>query len=86
MDATAGGQLRCESQPTLWGHASRVPGRGWRGGCAPFDPPEVRAPAERVLMADRRTVTASARVLPAELADGRAEARGARVSLSALLR
>ena len=23
--------LRCVSQPTLWGHASRVPGRGWRG-------------------------------------------------------
>ncbi len=37
-------------------------------------------------MADRRTVTASARVLPVDLADGRAEARGARVSLSALLR
>ena len=37
-------------------------------------------------MADRRTVTASARVLPVDLADGRAETRGARVSLSALLR
>ena len=24
-------RLRCMSQPTLWGHASRVPGRGWRG-------------------------------------------------------
>ena len=23
------------SQPTLWGHASRVPGRGWRGGRSP---------------------------------------------------
>ena len=40
MDATAGGQLRCESQPTLWGHAPRVPGRGWRGACAPSDPPQ----------------------------------------------
>ena len=36
------------------------PRQGLGGGCAPFDPPEVRAPAERVLMADRRTVTASA--------------------------
>ncbi len=36
------------------------PRQGLAGGCAPFDPPEVRAPAERVLMADRRTVTASA--------------------------
>ena len=32
--------LRCLSQPTLWGHASRVPGRGWQGVAPPpFDPP-----------------------------------------------
>ena len=27
------------SQPTLWGHASRVPGRGWRGAVPPLTPP-----------------------------------------------
>ena len=27
------------SQPTLWSHASRAPGKGWRGACAPSDPP-----------------------------------------------
>ena len=37
-------------------------------------------------MADRRTVIAAARVSPAELADWRAKAAGAGVSLSALLR
>ena len=37
-------------------------------------------------MADRRTVTAAARVSPAELADWRAKAAAAGVSLSALLR
>ena len=26
------------SQPTLWGHASRVPGRGWRGAVPPSTP------------------------------------------------
>ena len=31
--------LAVMSQPTLWGHASRVPGRGLAGGCAPSDPP-----------------------------------------------
>ena len=36
-------------------------------------------------MADRRTVTAAARVSPAELADWRAKAAAAGVSLSALL-
>ena len=51
-----------------------------RGGSAPFEPQEARAAAEcvgggiallcrRVLMADRRTVAASARVSPAELAE-----------------
>ena len=37
-------------------------------------------------MADRRTVTAAARVSPAELADWRTKAAAAGVSLSALLR
>ena len=27
------------SQPTLWGHASRVPGRGWRGWLRPLRSP-----------------------------------------------
>ena len=27
------------SQPTLWGHASRVPGRGWRGAVPPLTLP-----------------------------------------------
>ena len=31
--------LRRESQPTLWGHASRVPGRGWRGWLRPLRSP-----------------------------------------------
>ena len=31
--------LRVLSQPTLWGHASRVPGRGWRGAVPPLTPP-----------------------------------------------
>ena len=36
-----------KSQPTLWGHASRVPGRGWQGVAPPpFDPTDARAPAE----------------------------------------
>ena len=34
--AKAGGR---ESQPTLWGHASRVPGRGWRGWLRPLRSP-----------------------------------------------
>ena len=44
------------------------PRQGLAGGCAPFDPREARAPAERVVMADRRTVIAAARVSPTELA------------------
>ena len=53
-------------------------------GCsAPFDPPEARAPAERVLTADRRTVTASAHGSPPEQADWRAKATVAGVPLSA---
>ena len=31
--------VRCPSQPTLWGHASRGPRQGLAGGCAPSDPP-----------------------------------------------
>ena len=31
--------LRSGSQPTLWGHASRVPGRGWRGWLRPLRSP-----------------------------------------------
>ena len=74
---------------------------GWRGGrsAPPFDPPRgprsggVRGrgasppnPPAGALMADRRTVTAAARVSPAELADWRAKAVAAGVPLSALLR
>ena len=59
------------SQPTLWGHASRVPGRGWRGAVPPLTPPNGNGTSwtldaggglaalpsrQRVLMADRRTV------------------------------
>ena len=39
--------LRCKSQPTLWGHASRVPGRGWRGAVPPLTPPTATARRER---------------------------------------
>ena len=36
--------LRVLSQPTLWGHASRVPGRGWRGVLRPPSiPPKLSA-------------------------------------------
>ena len=35
--------LRCVSQPTLWGHASRVPGRGWREAVPPLTPPTATA-------------------------------------------
>ena len=38
--------LRCKSQPTLWGHASRVPGRGWRGTPPLRSPLEARTRAE----------------------------------------
>ena len=31
------------SQPTLWGHASRVPGRSWRGAVPPLTPPTATA-------------------------------------------
>ena len=34
------------SQPTPWGHASRVPGRGWRGGRSP--PPSTPPSGEAV--------------------------------------
>ena len=35
--------VRCPSQPTLWGHTSRVPGRGWRGAVPPLTPPTATA-------------------------------------------
>ena len=35
--------LAVMSQPTLWGHASRVPGRGWRGAVPPLTPPTATA-------------------------------------------
>ena len=64
---------------------------GWRGvPPPPFEPPEVRAPAEfagrglaplppsrRGPMAERRIVTAAASVSPTELADWRAKAAAA---------
>ena len=34
-----GRPVRHGSQPTLWGHASRVPGRGWRGWLRPLRSP-----------------------------------------------
>ena len=43
------GTVQYTSQHTLCGHASRVPGRGWRGVAPPppsIPPPKVRAPAE----------------------------------------
>ena len=39
--------LARESQLTLWGHASRVPGRGWRGAVPPLTPPTATARRER---------------------------------------
>ena len=40
-DAAKAGER--ESQPTLWGHASRVPGRGWRGAVPPLTLPTATA-------------------------------------------
>ena len=38
--------LADQSQPTLWGHASRVPGRGWQGTPPLRSPLEARTRAE----------------------------------------
>ena len=40
------------SQPTLWGHASPVPGRGWRGAVPPLTPRRP-SPARRVVARTR---------------------------------
>ena len=54
--------LRCKSQPTLWGHASRVPGRGWQGVAPPpFDPPDARAPLRCACSPIVRAVSGRAR-------------------------
>ena len=42
-EALAHHPLPVMSQPTLWGHASRVPGRGWRGAVPPSIPPTATA-------------------------------------------
>ena len=70
-EALAHDRLPVMSQLTLWGHASRVPGRGWRGAVPPLTPPTATAhhgrwtrvapplpPRRRVLMADSRTTAA----------------------------
>ena len=43
VEALAHDRLEVMSQPTLWGHASRVPGRGWRGAVPPLTPPTATA-------------------------------------------
>ncbi len=48
------------SQPTLWGHASRVPGRGWRGAPPPRPP---TGPRSRRKSTGCRTAPASTRQL-----------------------
>ena len=40
-------RLRCLSQYTPWGHASRFPGGGWRGALPPLTPPPATAHRER---------------------------------------
>ena len=52
--------LRCKSQPTLWGHASLVPGRGWRGTPPPRPP---TGPRSRRKSTGCRTAPASTRQL-----------------------
>ena len=47
--------LRCKSQPTLWGHASRIPGRGWRGAVPPLTPPGGPRSGTWCVFAQRRT-------------------------------
>ena len=82
--------LRCLSQPTLWGHASRVPGRGWRGVAplplrTPSFPRRCRGSGRAAGAAPRnpppvrrwlthRTAMVAARATSAELASGRAKA------------
>ena len=43
VEALAHVRLEVMSQLTLWGHASRVPGRGWRGAAPPLTPPTATA-------------------------------------------
>ena len=77
-------------QPTLWGHASRVPGRGWRGVAplplrTPSFPRRCRGSGRAAGAAPRnpppvrrwlthRTAMVAARATSAELASGRAKA------------
>ena len=46
-EALAHAPLLVMSQHTPWGHASRVPGRGWRGAVPPLTPPTATARRER---------------------------------------
>ena len=69
------------SQPTLWGHASRVPGRGWRGLC-PLGPPQ----RQRHMSGAGRDVWVKIRVREAERAEWHAKARSAGLTLSDLVR
>ena len=70
IEETAHDPLAVMSQPTLWGHASRVPGRGWRGTPPLRSPREARAPLRRAcspsgglvpIVADRARLGGSAR-------------------------
>ena len=90
VDAPRSQCLRPESQPTLWGHASRVPGRGWRGVAplplrTPSFPRRCRGSGRAAGAAPRnpppvrrwlthRTAMVAARATSSELASGRAKA------------
>ena len=71
------------SQLTLWGHASRVPGRGWRGAVPPLTPPTATAHDFR---GAGRDVWVKIRASEAERAEWHAKARSAGLTLSDLVR
>ena len=69
------------SQPTLWGHASRVPGRGWRGAVPPLTPQR-----QRHILGAGRDVWVKIRASEVERAAWHAKARSAGLTLSDLVR
>ena len=72
IEALAHDRLEVMSQLTLWGHASRVPGRGWRGAVPPLTPQR-----QRHIMDVGRGRLPPFRLAGAEAMARRAEALGA---------
>ena len=80
-EAPAHDRLPVMSQPTLWGHASRVPGRGWRGAVPPLTPQR-----QRHILGAGRDVWVKIRASEVERAAWHAKARSAGLTLSDLVR